>query len=320
MCNNGEAKVVLEAKDVTKFFNVSQNRKLCANDKVNLTMYEGQTLGIVGESGCGKSTLAKLLIQIEAPTEGEILFKGKNVANLTGEALRQQRKHIQMVFQNPGTAFNPKMKVKNIICEPLLNYGLIKKKEVEQRAIKLLEMVELDSDFANRYPHNMSGGQCQRVGIARALALEPEILICDEATSALDVSVQKNIIDFLIRLQKQKGTSIAFICHDIALVRSLSHQILIMYLGNAIEMIPGAQVGKTKMHPYTNALIDSIFSIDMDFTKPLESMDSEIPSPLNVPPGCPFQNRCTHCMEICKKQKPTLKEVEANHKIACHLF
>jgi oligopeptide/dipeptide ABC transporter ATP-binding protein len=320
MYDAGDEGALLEARHVTKIFPAAGNRKLYANNDVNLTMYKGRTLGIAGESGCGKSTLAKMLVQLDKPTKGAILFKGQDLTTMRGERLRLQRRHIQMVFQDPIAAFNPKMKIKHIVCEPLLNYGLITRGEVEREAVRLLEMVDLPGEFAERYPHNTSGGQRQRVDVARALALEPEVLICDEATSALDVLVQRNIIELLVRLQKQEHIAIAFICHDISLARSVSHQMAIMYLGNIVELIPGEQVGKTEVHPYTQALIDSIFSIDMDFSNPLGSIDSEAPSPLDALKGCPFQNRCGQYIGICRNEKPVLKEVAADHKIACHLF
>ncbi|EHQ89619.1 oligopeptide/dipeptide ABC transporter ATP-binding protein [Desulfosporosinus youngiae] len=315
-----KADPILEAKNVSRVFPASGGRRLYANSDVNLTLYRGRTLGIAGESGCGKSTMARMLAQLDKPTKGEIRFKGKDITHLRGEALRQTRRHIQMVFQDPAAAFSPKMKVKDILCEPLLNFGIISKKETEAAAVRLLEMVELPGDFSHRYAHSMSGGQRQRVGIARALALEPEILICDEATSALDVSVQRNIIDLLVKLQQERNLTIAFICHDVSLVRSMSHQIAIMYLGHVVELIPGKLVGKCAMHPYTQVLINAIFSLNMDFSKPIQSVDSDAPSPLDLPAGCPFQNRCGHCMKICRETKPVLRETAPGHQIACHLY
>lgn len=312
--------VILEVRNVTRSFLSSKKRKLIANNDVNLKLYKGETLGIVGESGCGKSTLAKMLIQLDKPTSGKILFHGQNIADLKGEKLRQNRKKIQMVFQNSTESFQPKMKIKQIVCEPLLNYGLLSKKQIDEKAKELLNMVELQEDFINRYPFQLSGGQRQRIGIARALALQPEVLICDEATSALDVSVQKSIVQLLIRLQKEQNIAVAFICHDVALVRNISHRVVVMYLGNVMEIVSGENLGKGYMHPYTKALMESVFSVDMDFTKPIESIDSELPSPINVPSGCPFSNRCNMCMDICKRSKPQLYEIENGHKIACHLF
>ena len=312
--------LILEAKHVTKKYPASGGRTLTACNDINLSFYKGQTLGVVGESGCGKSTFMRMVVSLEAPTEGEILYHGQDITKLKGEKLRLHRKNIQMVFQDPTAAFNPKMKIKDIICEPLLNFGLIKKSEKDATARKYLEMVELPGDFADRYPHNMSGGQRQRVGIARALALKPEIIVCDEATSALDVSVQKTIIELLVKLQKENDIAMGFICHDMALIQSFAHQVAVMYLGNIVEVMPGEKVGTDSKHPYTQALIDSVFDLQMDFSKPIESIDSEAPSPLDVPTGCPFQNRCEHCMEICKTERPVLKEIEPEHQVACHLF
>ena len=305
---------------MSRVFPAADGRFLRANNDINLKMYRGRTLGIVGESGCGKSTLMRMLVQLDQPTEGEIFFQGKNIGTLTKKERRENRRHIQMVFQDPSSAFNPKMKIKDIICEPLLNFGVISKKEKDAEARRLLRLVELPEEFADRHPHNMSGGQRQRVGIARAIALEPEVILCDEATSALDVSVQKNIMELLAKLQREKNIAIGFICHDIALVSQISHQIAVMYLGNVVEVLPGAQMKESAKHPYSVALLGSIFDTNMDFSQKIESIDSEIPSPLDVPPGCPFQNRCEHCMEICRKERPMLRKIGERHEVACHLF
>lgn len=315
-----QRELVLETKHLTKKFPASNNRTLTACDDISLQFYKGETLGIVGESGCGKSTFMKMIVQLEQPTEGEVLFHGEDLTKLKGEKLRQNRQHIQMVFQDPSAAFNPKMKIRDIICEPLLNFKKIKKSEKDAVARKYLELVELPGDFADRYPHNMSGGQRQRIGIARALTLEPELIMCDESTSALDVSVQKTVIELIVKLQKEKNISIGFICHDISLMGQMAHQVAVMYLGNIVEVLPGKGLGENAVHPYTKALMASIFDLNMDYSKPIESIESEIPSPLDVPPGCPFQNRCEHCMDKCTKEKPKLKDVGDMHKVACHLF
>ncbi|MCD7714962.1 MAG: ABC transporter ATP-binding protein [Lachnospiraceae bacterium] len=311
---------ILTACHVTKQFPASGGRILKACNDINLTVYRGRTLGIVGESGCGKSTFVKMIVQMFQPTEGQILFDGKDITKLKGEELRQSRKKIQMVFQDPAAAFSPKMKIIDIVTEPLMNFKLIKRSEREAKAKELLRMVELPEDFIYRYPHNMSGGQRQRVGIARTLALEPEIIVCDEATSALDVSVQDRIIELLVKLQKEKGISFVFICHDMALVQSFAHQVAVMYLGNIVETLPGNEVATNAQHPYTQAMLGAIFSTKMDFTKKIESIESEAPSPVDTPPGCPFQNRCDRCMDICRKEKPSLKTIGKGHEVACHLF
>lgn len=315
-----KAPVIMEAKHVTKRFYTAGGRSLLACDDVNLKVRKGQTLGIVGESGSGKSSFVKMIVQMYLPTEGQIIYEGKDITKLKGEELRQCRKKIQMVFQDPSASFHPKMKVMDIVTEPLLNFKLIKKSEKEEKAKELMRLVELPEDFVYRFPHNMSGGQRQRVGIARALALEPEIIVCDEATSALDVSVQDRVIELLVKLQKKKGISLVFICHDMALIQSFAHQVAVMYLGNIVEVLPGEEVGKNAKHPYTQAMLGAIFSARMDFTKKIESIESEAPSPVDVPPGCPFQNRCDRCMNICKTEKPLLKEIEPGHEAACHLF
>ena len=312
--------LILAARHVTKKYPASNGRILVANNDVSLNFYRGRTLGVVGESGCGKSTFMRMVVSLEAPTEGEILYRGQDITKLRGEVLRQHRQKIQMVFQDPSAAFSPKMKIMDIVCEPLLNFKRIKKGEKEEVARHLLEMVELPGDFARRYPHNMSGGQRQRVGIARALALEPEIIVCDEATSALDVSVQKTVVELLVRLQREKNISYGFICHDMALVQSLSHQVAVMYLGNIMEILPGGQVSHGCLHPYTQAMVGAVFDLHMDFSHPIRSIDSEAPSPLDAPAGCPFQSRCDRCMEICKQERPPLREIAPEHQVACHLY
>lgn len=313
-------RAILEARHVTKEYPAPGGRILKACDDISLAVVRGKTLGIVGESGCGKSTFVKMLVRMEEPTAGEILYEGKDIAKLKGEALRQSRRHIQMVFQDPMASFSPKMKTIDILTEPLLNFKKIKRSEKEEKAKELLRMVELPDELLCRYPHSMSGGQRQRVGIARALALDPEVLVCDEATSALDVSVQEKIVELLVKLQRERGISMVFICHDVALVQSLSHTVAVMYLGTVVEILPGSKLKSEALHPYTKALLGSVFSTHMDFSKKIESIDSEPPSPVDIPAGCPFQNRCGRCMEICRREKPLLRQIRPGHQTACHLY
>ena len=315
-----EKDLILDAKHVTRRFLASNNRTLVACNDVNLRLYRGKTLGLVGESGCGKSTFMRFLVSLDTPTEGEILFHGKDITRMKGEVLRQNRQKIQMVFQDPSGSFNPKMKIRDIICEPLLNFGRIHKREKDAMARKYLELVDLPGEFADRYPHNMSGGQRQRIAIARAIVLEPEIIVMDEATCALDVSVQKTIIELIVKLQKEKQIAIGFIAHDLGLIQSFAHQIAVMYLGNIVEVIPAELLNTHAAHPYTKALMGAVFDIHMDFSKKIESIESEAPSPLDVPTGCPFQDRCEHCIEICRQKRPTLTELEPGHEVACHIF
>ena len=315
-----ENDLLIEARHVTRRFPTNDGRMLTAVNDVNLKFYKGKTLGIVGESGCGKSTFMRFLVRLDTPTEGEILFHGKDITKLKGAELRDTRQHIQMVFQDPATSFNPKMKIKEIVCEPLLNFDRIRRAEVDEKARELLEMVELPGDFADRYPHNMSGGQRQRVAIARAIALEPEFIVMDEATSALDVSVQKTIVELITRLQREKNIAIGFICHDIALIESLAHQVAVMYLGNIVEVIPGKGLSDACCHPYSRALLNSVFDVRMDFSKKIEGIKGEPPSPLDLPLGCPFSNRCPNSRDRCTHDKPKLVDIEPDHKVACHRF
>ncbi len=258
-----DKEVILETRNINKIFSRGKSEEHIANKDINIELFKGEILGIVGESGCGKSTLAKILISIEKPTSGEVFILGNNITSLKGEKLRQSRKDIQMVFQDPTESLNPKMKIKDIICEPLLNYNLIKRSEINNKAKEFLKMVELDQEFANKYPHNMSGGQRQRVGIARALALSPKIIILDESTSALDVSIQKNIIDLILKIKEEKNISIIFICHDIALVRSIANRIIVMNKGHIVEELSKEKIKKEDLQPYTRELFNSIFTLDI---------------------------------------------------------
>ena len=311
------SEIIMRIENITKKFPVANGKFLTACDNISFDVRKGETVAIVGESGCGKTTLLKMIMNMQKPTAGKIFFHDIDITQLSGEDKRQNYKNIQMVFQDPTAAFNPKMRVKEIICEPLINFNLIEKNEIEKKSAELLEQVDLPQDFMNRYPHNMSGGQRQRIAIARALALEPEIIACDEATSALDVSVQDTIIKLLVKLQREKNITYIFICHDMALVSLFAHKICVMYLGNMMEKFDGDKL-KNARHPYTKALLRAVFSTDQEKNKYIGILPGEIPSPQNIPSGCPFQNRCENCEEICKTKKPEFREIEENHFIACH--
>lgn len=310
---------ILEIKHLTKEFPLDGGGFLSACNDVTLNAYAGETLGIIGESGCGKSTLVKTLLQIHPATEGEVLFEGQDILKLRGNAKRLNRKKIQMVFQDPVAAFNPKMKVKDILCEPLMNFGMLKRSERDTKAAELLRMVELPVEFAERFPHSMSGGQRQRLGIARALSLEPKIVVCDEATSALDVSVQEKICRLLVKIQKEKGVAYLFICHDIGLVEQFAHQVAVMYLGCVVERIGYARISETCLHPYTKALMKAVFKVNFGHGEKIEPLEGEIPSPRDLPPGCPFYSRCPSRLGKCANEKPVLREVSKYHSVACHL-
>ena len=253
---------LLDVQHVKKIYKTRfKGNQVEALKDIHFTVEKGEYVAIMGESGSGKSTLVKMLMDLEKPTEGEIFYRGRNITHFTPKEVWENRQNIQIVFQDPWSAFNPKMKVLDILTEPLMNYKRLEKKQKEEKAKELLKMVDLPEDFIHKYPQNMSGGQRQRLGIARALSLEPEILICDEATSALDVSIQKNIVELLIKLQKEKGVTIIFIGHDIALVDSFAHKIAVMNVGNIVEIIDAGNIVQKAEHPYTKALLEAIFPI-----------------------------------------------------------
>ena len=310
--------ILLRAEHVTRRFRTPSGRQLTACDDVSLQIHRGKTLGLLGESGCGKSTFAKMLVGIQPPSQGHIYLGERDIASLKGEELRQNCRHIQMVFQDPAEAFNPKMKIWEIVTEPLTNLGLLKRSQCREKARELLAQVELTEDFLDRLPHTMSGGQRQRVGIARALALDPELIICDEATSALDVSIQQTITRLLVKLQREKGLAYIFIGHDPALVQSLSHWVAVMYLGSVVEIIPGAQLCTGSEHPYTKALLGAMFTLDMDFDRPIDSIDTEPPTAVERGDRCAFCDRCACCSRLCREKKPVLKELGSDHWVACH--
>lgn len=311
---------ILEGKKLVKHFPAKGGKTLIACNNVDFYLYKGETLGIVGESGCGKSTLMRMVARLEEPTSGELFLNGETFLGMKGKKLRESRKHLQMVFQDPATAFSPRMKVKDALLEPLRNFYKLSKAEEDAKIKELLEQVELPYEYIDRYCHQMSGGQRQRLGIARALAADPEILLCDEATSAVDVSVQDTIIELLVSIQKKRELSVMFVCHDIALVQSLSHRVMVMYLGNVVEVIEGERLFKESCHPYSRLLMASLFSTKMDFDKEIETLAGEVPSPLDVIAGCPFASRCTHVTERCLQEKLELKFLDEHHQVACHLF
>ena len=315
-----ESDIVLSAKHIVKQFPASHGRTLTACNDINLNVYKGKTLGIVGESGCGKSTFVRMVISLDKPTSGEILYHGKNLAGLSKKETWLNRQNMQMVFQDPLASFDPKMKIVDILTEPLINFGKLKKSEKEAKARELLEMVELPGDFVDRYPHNMSGGQRQRICIARALALNPEFIVCDEPVSALDVSIQAQIINLLRDLQKERGLTYLFISHDLSVVEHISDTVGVMYLGGMVESGETADIFGNPLHPYTKALFSAIPMPDPDVRKERILLKGDIPSPANPPAGCKFHTRCSECMEICKHEEPQVKDVGNGHKVKCHLY
>ena len=310
--------VVLEILKLKKDFILKEQKVIKACQNISLSLKRGETLGLVGESGCGKSTLAKIIMQLLLPDGGEVFYKGTSLRTLHGEEKRQCRKHIQMVFQDAQQAFNPKMKIRDIIAEPLHNFSLFNKSVMEEKVRFLLAAVELLPELLDRYPSELSGGQRQRVAVARALALDPQVLVCDEATSALDVSVQKKVMELLMKIQKEKQISILFICHDLALVGQYAHRIAVMYLGNIVEILSAENLLRAK-HPYTCMLLRAVFPLKKaDFH--MEDVRGEAVSMMANLSGCPFQDRCDKTMEICLQKKPAFQWLDDKNGVSCHLF
>ncbi|MEK6721848.1 MAG: ABC transporter ATP-binding protein [Chloroflexota bacterium] len=314
--------MTLEAIDLSKVYPVrGADRVVNALNGVSLTVGAGETLGIVGESGCGKSTLAKLLVRLEEPTSGRVLLNGVDLTALSGSRLREQRRRIQMVFQDPYSALNPRRTAGATLDEVLIVHRLSGDARGRARRVgELLDMVGLPLEFAARYPHEMSGGQRQRVGIARALAVEPQVLLLDEPVSALDVSVRAEILNLLVRLREELGLSYLFISHDVAMVRHLSDRVAVMYLGRIVEVGSWSDVLDRPRHPYTHALRDAVPIPDPRVARPIEAtVRGEVPDPARPPSGCPFHPRCPLVEDICRTVEPPLLELAPGHAAACHV-
>ncbi|MCM3181578.1 ABC transporter ATP-binding protein [Priestia megaterium] len=316
-------KHLLEVKQLSKYFSITNKQVLKAVDGVSFHISKGETFGLVGESGCGKSTAGRTIIGLYNRTSGEVLYKGKNVHELSEKEKFAFHRNMQMIFQDPYASLNPRSTVKEIISEPMEVHGLYSnKKEILNRVYELLEDVGLNRDHANRYPHEFSGGQRQRIGIARALALNPECIIADEPISALDVSVQAQVVNLLKKLQKEKGLTYLFIAHDLSMVKHISNRIGVMYLGHLVELTTSSELYQKPLHPYTQALLSAIPIPDPDVEDNRKRivLKGELPSPINPPSGCVFNTRCPLAVAACKTQKPEWQEVEDNHFVACHLY
>lgn len=317
--------VVLEVKNLKKYFNISKGSVLKAVDDVSFKIHRGETLGLVGESGCGKTTCGRTAIGLYDKTEGQVLYKGQDVHNISGKDKKSFKKDVQMIFQDPYASLNPRMTVADIIAEGIDIHGLAKnKKERTEKIYHYLQLVGLNKEHASRFVHEFSGGQRQRIGIARALAVEPKFLVLDEPISALDVSIQAQIVNLLVKLQKEFGLTYLFVAHDLSMVKHISDRVAVMYLGTMVELTTSEALYDKPMHPYTQALLSAIPipdpNIERDREKNKIKLEGDVPSPINPAPGCRFKGRCKYASEICGKESPVLREVEPNHFVACHKF
>ncbi|MGB9857603.1 MAG: ABC transporter ATP-binding protein [Dictyoglomaceae bacterium] len=328
--NNYTDEILLEVRNLKKYFPIKRGvvfskhvGDVKAVDGISFSIRRGETVGLVGESGCGKSTTARVIIRLIEPTDGEIFFEGKDITKLPQNELRKLRKDLQIIFQDPYSALNPRMTVSEIIGEPLEVHKIVNNnREKEKRVQELLELVGLAPYHANRYPHEFSGGQRQRIGIARALALNPKFIVADEPTSALDVSVRAQIINLMQDLQKEFGLTYLFISHDLSVIRHICDRILVMYLGKLVEIAPNEELYDSPLHPYTQALLSAVPIPDPEVARKRKRvlLLGDVPSPVNPPSGCRFHPRCPYVMDICSKVEPKLKEISKGHFTACHLY
>ena len=296
-------------------------KKLQAVNNVSFNLSSGETLGIVGESGCGKSTLARAIVKMVPTDSGKVLWFGNDLLSLNKSEMRKHRKQIQMIFQDPLASLNPRMNIGEIIAEPLrTHYPKTPEADVQERVSDVMKKVGLLGNLVNRFPHEFSGGQCQRIGIARALILKPKLIICDEPVSALDVSIQAQVVNLLMDLQEEMGLTLIFIAHDLSIVKHISTKIMVLYLGNMVEFANSRYIYENPRHPYTQALISAVPIPDprIEKNKKLILIEGDLPSPVNPPSGCVFRTRCHKAKEICSNEKPKFKEAATDHEVACH--
>jgi oligopeptide transport system ATP-binding protein len=314
---------LVETREVVKHYPITggvflhEVASVKAVDKVNLSILSGETLGLVGESGCGKSTLGRLILRLEEPSRGDILFRGESILGYDPKQMRALRREMQIIFQDPFSSLNPRKNVAHIVGEPLYVHGMTDRHEREARVLKLLEVVGLKQEHMRRYPHQFSGGQRQRIGVARALALNPKLIICDEAVSALDVSIRGQVINLLQDLQGEFGLTYLFISHDLSVVEHISDRVAVMYLGKLVELADSETLYKTPLHPYTQALLSAAPIPDPKQKRKGIVLSGDVPSPIDPPSGCRFHTRCLYAEEICSQQEPPFREVKPNHFAAC---
>lgn len=314
--------VIMEVNHLKKYFRLDSKRTLKAVDDVSFNIYEGETLGIVGESGCGKTTCGRTCIGIYDRTDGEVLYRGEDVHRMNVTKKKEFTRKVQMIFQDPYSSLDPRMKVHDIVAEGMRIHEMVHSKGEEiEKVQELLQSVGLNAEHASRYVHEFSGGQRQRIGIARALAVNPEFLLCDEPISALDVSVQAQVVNLLIKLQKERSLTSMFIAHDLSMVKHISDRVGVMYLGNMVELAPSGELYKNPLHPYTQALLSAIPIPDPKIARNKKQirLQGEVPSPVNPPAGCHFCSRCPYATGRCKSETPILKETAPGHFTACHL-
>lgn len=311
---------LIEIKNLCKYFPAGKKRTLKAVDNVSLTIAKGETLGLVGESGCGKTTCGRTILKLYPPTSGQIFFDGVDVSHIKGKGLLNFKKRAQMIFQDPYSSLDPRMTIAEIISEGMTVHDHLSNQEKQEKVNELLGKVGLTEDYANRFAHELSGGQRQRIGIARALAVEPEFIVCDEPISALDVSIQAQIINLLIKLQKENHLTYLFISHDLSVVRHISDRVGIMYLGSMVELGSSQAIFGQPLHPYTKALISAIPEADPDSEKTRKRipLEGEVPSPIDPPSGCKFRPRCAYATDKCAQEIPTWEEAAPGHFVACH--
>ncbi|WP_315831943.1 oligopeptide/dipeptide ABC transporter ATP-binding protein [Bradyrhizobium prioriisuperbiae] len=311
---------LLTVDDLSATYKLPGGRQLTAVANVSFTVYKGETLGLVGESGCGKSTVGRSIMQLPPPTGGSVIFEGRDLAGLDAEALRRTRTRLHMIFQDPISSLNPRRKVRDIVAEPMAIAGVGTAAERERRVRSTLETVSLDPDrVMDRRPHEFSGGQCQRIAIARALIMEPYLVVCDEPVSALDVSVRAQILNLLEDMKAHYGLTLLFISHDLAVVKNISDRVAVMYLGRLCELAPSARLYEAPLHPYTAALLAAIPVMDPDRRQdPSRLLVGELPSPMNPPSGCRFRTRCPRAAARCAEIEPEWQEAEPGHFVACH--
>jgi len=314
--------ILLEVKNLKKYFKVGRKATLNAVDDVSFYIRKGETLGLVGESGCGKTTCGKTILGLYSATGGEVIYEGRDIHSLNPKELRSFSKKAQIIFQDPYASLNPRMTVGDIIAEGIDIHGLYKGKERTDKIQEMLDKVGLNSEHAQRFPHEFSGGQRQRIGIARALAINPEFIVCDEPISALDVSIQAQVVNLLIELQKEMGLTYLFIAHDLSMVRHISDRVGVMYLGTLVELGGSNDLYESPLHPYTQALLSAIPIADpiVGKSKAQIPLEGEVTSPINPKPGCRFAPRCKYAKKICSEELPKLREIEKDHFVACHIL